>query len=124
MGSTFSSPIRRSYHVFPSFHGPDLPRGFLSRLHDQFASKGITMFKDQGIERGNTIGPEFVKAINQSIVSIVVLSENYASSKWCLDELVQIFKCKEASRQMIVMPIFVRVDPSDVRKQRRLRRRV
>ncbi|EFH44545.1 hypothetical protein ARALYDRAFT_493465, partial [Arabidopsis lyrata subsp. lyrata] len=42
--------------------------------------------------------------------------KNYASSSWCLDELLEIIKCKEAMGQ-IVMTVFYGVDPSDVRKQ-------
>ncbi|CAF2274828.1 BnaA04g11180D [Brassica napus] len=110
-----SSCIKR-YHVFPSFHGPDVRSGFLSHLRHQFASKGITTFKDHEIERGHTIGPELVQAIRESRVSVILLSKNYASSSWCLDELVEILNCKEASGQ-IVMTIFYQVDPSDVRKQ-------
>ncbi|XP_019086046.1 PREDICTED: disease resistance protein RML1A-like [Camelina sativa] len=113
--SSSSSCIKR-YHVFPSFHGPDVRKGFLSHLLYHFASKGITTFNDQEIERGHTIGPELVNAIRESRVSIVLLSKKYASSSWCLDELVQIFKCKEDHGQ-IVMTIFYRVDPSDIRKQ-------
>ncbi|KAL1193746.1 Disease resistance protein RML1A [Cardamine amara subsp. amara] len=106
----------KSFHVFPSFHGPDVRRGFLSHLHNLFARKGITMFKDQEIERGNTIGSELVQAIREARVSIVLLSKNYASSSWCLDELVEILKCRESQGQ-IVMPIFYDVEPSHVRKQ-------
>lgn len=73
-------------------------------------------FKDQEIERGHTIGLDLVQAIRESRVSIVVLSKNYASSGWCLDELVEILKCKEDQGQ-VVMTIFYDVDPSDVRKQ-------
>ncbi|CAF1859710.1 hypothetical protein Bca4012_032688 [Brassica carinata] len=106
----------RRYHVFPSFHGQDVRRPFLSHLHREFERKGIVSFKDQDIERGHTIGPDLVQAIRESRVSIVVLSKNYASSGWCLDELVEILKCKEDQGQ-IVMTIFYDVDPSDVRKQ-------
>lgn len=119
MASSSSSSLShiKRYHVFPSFHGPDVRRGFLSHLHNHFGTKGITTFKDQKIQRGHTIGPELVQAIRESRLSIVVLSQNYASSSWCLDELVEILKCKEDLGQL-VMAIFYNVDPSDVRKQR------
>ncbi|KAM0065983.1 putative TIR domain, P-loop containing nucleoside triphosphate hydrolase [Helianthus debilis subsp. tardiflorus] len=37
-------------------------------------------------------------------------------SSWCLDELAHIMKCKE-DNELVVIPIFYDVDPSDVRKQ-------
>lgn len=111
-----SCSVKR-FHVFPSFHGPDVRRGFLNHLHSQFETKGITTFKDQEMERGHSIGPELIKAIRESRVCLVLLSRNYASSGWCLDELVEILKCKETSWQ-IVMTLFYQVDPSSVRKQK------
>ncbi|KFK38033.1 hypothetical protein AALP_AA3G061600 [Arabis alpina] len=75
------------------------------------------MFDDQGIERGQTIAPALTEAIRESRISIVVLSKYYASSRWCLDELVEILECKEVRKQ-IVMTVFYGVDPSDVRKQK------
>ncbi|XP_010447574.1 PREDICTED: disease resistance protein RML1A-like isoform X1 [Camelina sativa] len=116
MASSSSLTQIRRYHVFLSFHGPDVRRSFLSHLHKHFASKGITTFKDQGIERGHTIRHELVQAIRESRVSIVVLSKKYASSSWCLDELVEILKCKEGQGQTL-MTVFYKVDPSDVQKQ-------
>ena len=52
------------------------------------------------------------------MISIVIFSENYAFSFWCLDELVKIMEGKKPKGQ-IVWPIFYKVDPSNVRKQTR-----
>jgi len=73
-------------------------------------------FRDDHIERSHTIGHELRAAIRESKISVVLFSENYASSSWCLDELVEIMKCKE-EQGLKVMPVFYKVDPSDIRKQ-------
>ncbi|XP_023643961.1 disease resistance protein RML1A isoform X1 [Capsella rubella] len=111
-----SSPRTWRYRVFTSFHGLDVRTSFLSHFRKQFNNNGITMFDDQKIVRGETISPALTQAISESRISIVVLSKNYASSSWCLDELLEILKCKEDIGQ-IVMTVFYGVDPSDVRKQ-------
>ncbi|KAG2302902.1 hypothetical protein Bca52824_031553 [Brassica carinata] len=114
--SSFSSPRTWRYRVFTSFHGPDVRKTFLTHLCKQFTNNGISMFDDQGIQRGETIAPALAQAIRESRISIVVFTKNYASSRWCLNELLGILKCKQEMGQ-IVMTIFYGVDPSDVRKQ-------
>ena len=79
--------------------------------------KGINTFMDDELRRGEDISTALLQAIEESKISIVVLSENYASSKWCLDELVKILDCKE-SKQQLVRPVFFKVDPSDIRNHR------
>ncbi|KAF8088333.1 hypothetical protein N665_0545s0002 [Sinapis alba] len=116
MTSSSSSPGTWRYRVFTSFHGPDVRNSFLTHLRKQFSCNGISMFDDEGIERGKTIAPALAQAIRESRISIVVFTKNYVSSSWCLDELLGILKCKEEIGQ-IVMTIFYGVDPSDVRKQ-------
>ncbi|XP_010430467.1 PREDICTED: disease resistance protein RML1A-like [Camelina sativa] len=118
MASTSSSSPSRNwrYGVFVSFHGPDVRKTFLSHLRKQFSHNGITMFDDHEIKRGETIAPEILKAIWESRISIVVFSKNYASSSWCLEDLVEIMKCREQLGQ-IVMTVLYGTDPSDVRKQ-------
>ncbi|KAG2277121.1 hypothetical protein Bca52824_059676 [Brassica carinata] len=104
------------YNVFPSFHGPDVRVTFMSHLKKQFQHNGIIAFNDEGIERSKLIGTELIRSIRESRISIVVLSENYGSSSWCLNELLEILKCQESAGQ-IVMTVFYKVDPCDVRKQ-------
>ncbi|CAL5402674.1 unnamed protein product [Camellia sinensis] len=83
-------------------------------LYTALAQKGIHTFKDdEKLERGKSISPELRKAIQESRFSIVVLSKNYASSRWCLDELVEILECSNTT----VYPIFYHVNPSEVRSQ-------
>ncbi|XP_013611230.1 PREDICTED: disease resistance protein RML1A-like isoform X3 [Brassica oleracea var. oleracea] len=115
--SSSSRPRTWRYRVFTSFHGPDVRKTFLSHLRKQFNCNGISMFDDQGIERSQTIKPELIRAIRESRISIVVLSKYYASSSWCLDELVEIFKCKEDKNQIVMTIFYGGVDPSDMRKQ-------
>ncbi|XP_010418224.1 PREDICTED: disease resistance protein RML1B-like isoform X2 [Camelina sativa] len=104
------------FNVFSSFHGPDVRKTLLSHLREQFKRNGITMFNDQEIKRSAMISPSLKEAIKESRISIVILSKKYASSSWCLDELVEILECKKARGQM-VMTIFYQVEPSDVRYQ-------
>ncbi|EOY03843.1 Leucine-rich repeat-containing protein, putative [Theobroma cacao] len=50
------------------------------------------------------------------MISVIVFSENYASSSWCLEELSKIMEFKH-TKVLLVVPIFYHVDPSDIRKQ-------
>ncbi|KAF3643931.1 Toll/interleukin-1 receptor-like protein [Capsicum annuum] len=103
--------------VFLSFRGEDTRKTFVGHLYYALNQKGIHTFKDDvRLERGKSISPELVKAIEQSRFAIVVFSKNYASSTWCLDELGKIMECKK-ELGLTVIPIFYDVDPSDVSKQ-------
>ncbi|WMV55683.1 hypothetical protein MTR67_049068 [Solanum verrucosum] len=124
MASSFSLAIdseycpRWKYDVFLSFRGEDTRRTFTGHLYEGLKNRGIFTFQDdKRLEQGDSIPQELLKAIEESQVALVVFSRNYATSRWCLNELVKIMECKEKKNGQTVIPIFYDVDPSHVRNQ-------
>ncbi|KAB2059429.1 hypothetical protein ES319_A11G302200v1 [Gossypium barbadense] len=116
--STSSSISRKKYDVFLSFRGEDTRKNFTDHLYHALKRSGIITFKDDPkLEAGEEIAPDLFKAIQQSWCSVIVFSESYASSGWCLDELSEIVKQKN-DKGYKVFPVFYDVDPSDLRKQK------
>jgi len=111
-----SSRNNKKYDVFVSFRGEDTRDNFTSHLYSSLSRQNIQTFIDDQLNRGDEISESLVNAIEASAISVIVFSEGYASSGWCLDELVKILECKKEYAQ-IVIPVFYRVDPSDVRNQ-------
>ncbi|XP_059627253.1 uncharacterized protein LOC132270059 [Cornus florida] len=116
--SSSSNPNPKwNYELFLSFRGEDTRKNFVDHLFTALSQKGIYTFKDdEQLKRGEEISPALLKAIEESRFALIVFSRNYASSKWCLDELVKIVECKKTMGQTVV-PVFYDVDPSEVRKQ-------
>ncbi|XP_058217286.1 TMV resistance protein N-like [Rhododendron vialii] len=115
--SSIPIPPQWVYDIFVSFRGADTRKNFTSHLFAALEDNGFRTFRDnKELERGEFISGELLKAIEGSRISLIVFSKDYARSRWCLDELVQIMDCRETLKQ-IVVPIFYDVVPSDVRKQ-------
>ncbi|XP_021819712.1 TMV resistance protein N-like [Prunus avium] len=111
-----SAPHQWNHDVFLSFRGVDTRNSFVSHLYHELQHMGIKTFKDDPkLERGTTISSELFNAIQESRLAIIVLSQNYASSSWCLEELTKILQCMKSKGT--ILPVFYNVDPSDVRKQ-------
>ncbi|CAI8612392.1 unnamed protein product [Vicia faba] len=107
-----------NYDVFLSFRGEDTRTSFTGSLYHGLHQKGINVFiDDEKLRRGEQISPSLITAIEESRISIIVFSENYASSTWCLDELAMILECWKTKGQL-VFPVFYYVDPSWIRHQR------
>jgi hypothetical protein len=115
--SSSNSTPQWKYDVFLSFRGKDTRNSFTDHLYAALKQKGIVTFRDEEkLETGKSISPELMQVIEESRFAIVILSKNYASSTWCLDELVKIVGCmKEIGTT--VLPVFYDLDPSNVRKQ-------
>ncbi|KAG5227061.1 TMV resistance protein [Salix suchowensis] len=116
--SPSSSPPEYIYDVFLSFKGKDTRNNFTSHLYSNLVQRGIDVYMDdRELERGKTIEPALWKAIEESRFSVVVFSRNYASSSWCLDELVKIVQCMKEMGHT-VLPVFYDVDPSEVAERK------
>ncbi|XP_054799881.1 TMV resistance protein N-like [Prosopis cineraria] len=106
------------YDVFINFRGEDTRYGFTGNLYHALMQKGIWAFMDdEELEQGDEIMPTLLQAIENSRMAIVVFSNTYASSTYCLNELVKIHQCVKGKDQL-VLPIFYDVDPSEVRHQK------
>ncbi|KAK3232455.1 hypothetical protein Dsin_004336, partial [Dipteronia sinensis] len=106
------------YDVFLSFRGEDTRNNFTDHLYDALKQNGIYTFRDdERLERGKEISSELLEAIESSRFSIVILSKNYASSTWCLEELAKIIECDMDTEKSNIFPVFYQVEPSDVRRQ-------
>ncbi|XP_024967264.1 TMV resistance protein N-like [Cynara cardunculus var. scolymus] len=118
MGTTLV-PQRWTYNAFVSFRGEDIRKSFIDHLFKDFRQKGILAFRDDTqLPRGEEISSELYKAIEESRFLIVIFSKNYASSTWCLRELVKILECKQLGKHRHELRIiFYDVKPNVVRKQ-------
>ncbi|XP_030936791.1 TMV resistance protein N-like isoform X1 [Quercus lobata] len=117
LSSSSSSSRRWIYDVFLGFRGEDTRNSFTDHLNAALQRSGISTFRDnEKLERGKSIAPELLKAIEESRFAIVILSRNYASSTWCLDELTKIIQCMK-EMEMTILPIFYKVDPSNIRNR-------
>ncbi|KAJ6861175.1 TMV resistance protein N isoform X2 [Populus alba x Populus x berolinensis] len=110
--SSYPPPLYM-YDVFLSFRGKDTRNNFTSHLYSNLKQRGIDVYMDdRELERGKPIEPALWKAIEESRFSVIIFSGDYASSPWCLDELVKIVQCMKEMGQT-VLPVFYDVDPSE-----------
>ncbi|KAB2059671.1 hypothetical protein ES319_A11G322300v1, partial [Gossypium barbadense] len=115
--STSSSISKKEYDVFLSFRGEDTRTNFTDHLYKALKRSGIVTFRDDPkLDAGEEIAPELFKAIQQSWCSVIVFSETYAFSSYCMKELAEIVEQKNKGHK--VFPIFYNIDPSDLRKQK------
>nr|QSS76850.1 flax rust resistance protein [Linum usitatissimum] len=106
------------YEVFLSFRGPDTREQFTDFLYQFLRRYKIHTFRDDDeLRKGKEIGPNLLRAIDQSKIYVPIISSGYADSKWCLMELAEIVRRQEEDPRRIILPIFYMVDPSDVRHQ-------
>ncbi|KAL4579996.1 hypothetical protein LXL04_016168 [Taraxacum kok-saghyz] len=116
--SSTSSVLKRfKYDVFLSFRGRDTRTNFIDHLYYALQQKGIKTYKDdQRINKGRRIWDELMGSIENSKFYIIVFSKSYASSSWCLNELIKIMECHKTTSHT-AYPVFYDVEPSEIRNQ-------
>ncbi|XP_039155692.1 TMV resistance protein N [Eucalyptus grandis] len=116
--SSSSSEAKWRFDVFINFRGEDVRSGFVADLHRCLSHGGINAYIDsEDLRRGDEISPALMKAIEESRIAVLVFSEDYASSRSCLDVLVKVMQCKRLKGQRI-LPVFYKVEPRVIRRQR------
>uniref|UniRef100_A0A6N2KTI6 TIR domain-containing protein n=1 Tax=Salix viminalis TaxID=40686 RepID=A0A6N2KTI6_SALVM len=101
------------HDVFLSFRGTDTRNSFTSHLHNALKQKQIDAFIDKQLDGGEKLEPALLKRIEDSYISVVIFSKNYARSTFCLRELSKIHECMKTKGQM-VLPVFHQLDPSQI----------
>ncbi|CAA7014493.1 unnamed protein product [Microthlaspi erraticum] len=75
--SSSSRPRNWVYDVFPSFSGEDVRVTFLSHFLKELDRKLVIAFKDNEIERSQSLDSELKQAIRTSRIAVVVFSEKF-----------------------------------------------
>uniref|UniRef100_A0A2P2LWG7 ADP-ribosyl cyclase/cyclic ADP-ribose hydrolase n=1 Tax=Rhizophora mucronata TaxID=61149 RepID=A0A2P2LWG7_RHIMU len=95
--SAFAQVQPRKYGVFLNFRGKDTREGFVGFLYRDLRRENILPYLDSvELEKGADIST-IVDAIQDSNIAVVIFSKEYASSSFCLDELVEIMECRQTT---------------------------
>ncbi|KAJ4981252.1 hypothetical protein NE237_032089 [Protea cynaroides] len=106
-----------NFQVFLSYRWIDTGNTFTGFLRWFLKREKIDVFIDsKDLPRGEQMLPNLIQLIESSKISIPVISEHYADSKWCLIELAKMVERHE-SESHIILPIFFNVNLEDVKKQ-------
>ncbi|KAG0612323.1 hypothetical protein M758_6G018800 [Ceratodon purpureus] len=101
-----------NYDVFISHRGPDTKSGFVGFLYKDLVAAGLQPFLDcKSIDIGDDSWDCIEHAIKRTPLALVVFSESFAQSEWCLRELHVMLHTPSVK----VLPVFYNVRPSEVR---------
>ncbi|KAM7477973.1 hypothetical protein LguiA_026186 [Lonicera macranthoides] len=91
--ATAKESVKYSYDIF--FSLSHLDRNSTNWVYKALVESGLRIFRDgDPIEGSGDVESDLKKAIERSKSCVVVLSKSYASSKWCLDQLVMMIEFK------------------------------
>ncbi|KAK3024220.1 hypothetical protein RJ639_044689 [Escallonia herrerae] len=98
----------------------DIRQKFTCLLRDALVRSGFSTFMDEeDIHTGEKIDTRIREGIKNSRSAIIVFSENYASSTWCLQELVLILERLRISAYDLIPIYYYGVEPQDIKHQKK-----
>ncbi|KAK3420466.1 hypothetical protein EUGRSUZ_G01283, partial [Eucalyptus grandis] len=103
------------YGVFISYKQNDMLHT-VSHLKGALERRGIRTFVDFTLDGGVQFQREINDVIEQSEIAVVVASQSYHFSPWCLNELVKILECQKKGG-LILLPIFWGINARELREQ-------
>ncbi|KAL9857787.1 putative TIR domain-containing protein [Arabidopsis thaliana] len=117
-GAVVSNPRSRvKWDAFLSFQR-DTSHNFTDRLYEALVKEELRVWNDdlERVDHDHELRPSLVEAIEDSVAFVVVLSANYANSHLRLEELAKLLDMR-SSLELLVFPIFYKVQPWEVRTQ-------
>ncbi|XLR34378.1 hypothetical protein HN51_043699 [Arachis hypogaea] len=127
-GKSSSQQRLYKYDVFLSFRGKSTRNNFANHLCNCLIRLGISTFSydKRGEKEGDCIilPSQVLQAIQDSQISIVILTKDYADSIWCLEEMSAIVDNNSHLRGLNkgIIPIFYDLEHFSVRMDKRLHR--
>jgi hypothetical protein len=113
-----SSEARLVKHeIFLSHAGKQ--KDFVAQLHVDLEARGYfsTFFdqSEQGLPKGKDFAPLIKEAAQLCEVAVVVLSEEFLSSKWPMIELAEFHGAQQAGNQRLnMLPLFYKLSVGDL----------
>ncbi|EFH39238.1 hypothetical protein ARALYDRAFT_920867 [Arabidopsis lyrata subsp. lyrata] len=90
-------PTPTGPQVFICFRGADVRKHFISFLDPALRKANINVFIDEDEYLGSDL-VNLLKRIEESEIALVIFSEEFTSSYWCLEELAKIKDCKDQGK--------------------------
>ncbi|CAN1176942.1 Putative disease resistance protein At4g11170 [Linum perenne] len=110
MASSSSPPPytgKWEYDVFLCFRG-DVRNNFMTHVKQAMLDQKIRVFVDTMLQKTEDVG-ELLEILKRTAVSVVIFSEKFADSSWCLDEVNTIVQSIEEFNHK-TLPVFYNVD--------------
>uniref|UniRef100_A0A7N0RG82 ADP-ribosyl cyclase/cyclic ADP-ribose hydrolase n=1 Tax=Kalanchoe fedtschenkoi TaxID=63787 RepID=A0A7N0RG82_KALFE len=115
---TSDSTSKFRYEVFLSFNAKNIGNSFADFMYIALNKKGFKVYNENdGNEHDEDTRTKRYQAIEQSQLSVVIVTKRFVRSPWCLDQLVKILECKNSVGHVVLPVFYNHLEPIEVGKQ-------